>query len=58
MKTAQCYYQNDRSVAQAAEKLYIHKNTLQYKLNNIYTKSGFNPRNFEDAVLLYLAIRM
>ena len=35
LKTAQCYYQNDRSVAQAAEKLYIHKNTLLYRVHKL-----------------------
>lgn len=52
------YFDEDMSLARTSERMYIHKNTLQYKLNNIYTKSGFNPRIFEDAVLLYLAIRM
>ncbi|RHQ48214.1 hypothetical protein DWY47_08170 [Ruminococcus sp. AF25-23LB] len=32
-----------------------YKNTLQYKLNHIYRKTGLNPRRFKDAVLLYLA---
>ncbi len=52
------YFNEDMSLARTSERMYIHKNTLQYKLNSIYTKTGFNPRNFEDAVLLYLAIQM
>ena len=38
--------------------IYIHKNTLQYKLNNIHTKTGLDPRRFQDAVILYLATRL
>lgn len=52
------YFDEEMSLAKTSERLYIHKNTLQYKLNHIHAKSGFNPRCFEDAVLLYLAIRM
>lgn len=52
------YFDEDMSLARTSERMYIHKNTLQYKLNSIHTRTGFNPRKFEDAVLLYLAIRM
>ncbi|MFR4713912.1 MAG: helix-turn-helix domain-containing protein [Blautia wexlerae] len=43
------------SLHNTCEKLFLHKNTLQYKLNHIYRKTGLNPRRFKDAVLLYLA---
>ena len=52
------YYKNDMSLKHTAEELYIHKNTLQYRLERIGEKSGFNPRNFTDSVILYLAIRL
>lgn len=52
------YYENDMSLKQTAEELYIHKNTLQYRLERIYEKSGFNPRKFNESVILYLAIKL
>lgn len=52
------YFSEDMSLANTSGKLYIHKNTLQYKLNHIHEKSGLNPRRFQDAVLLYLALRI
>lgn len=52
------YYKNDMSLKQTAEELYIHKNTLQYRLEKIYEKSGFNPRKFNESVILYLAIKL
>ena len=39
-------------------QLFIHKNTLQYKLNHIFRKSGLNPRAFKDAVMLYLGLNL
>lgn len=47
------YFSEDMSLVGTCSKLYLHKNTLQYKLNHIYKKSGLNPRRFRDAVLLY-----
>lgn len=58
MKIAETYFAEDMSLVNTSRKLYLHKNTLQYKLNHIYQKSGLNPRSFRDAVNLYLALRM
>lgn len=52
------YFSLEMSLADTAKKLFLHKNTLQYKLNHIYKKCGLNPRKFRDAVLLYLALEM
>ena len=58
LKITEAYFSGDMSLADTAGKLFIHKNTLQYKLNHIHEKSGLNPRRFQDAVLLYLALRI
>ena len=52
------YFSREMSLSDTAEELFLHKNTLQYKLNHIYKKCGLNPRKFRDAVLLYLALEM
>ena len=46
----------DGSLQQTAEKLYIHKNTLQYKLNKLHQLTGLNPRSMEGSALYYFAI--
>ena len=52
------YYEEDMSRSHTCEKLFLHKNTLQYKLNTIMRKCGLNPRHFKDATLLYLALKL
>lgn len=52
------YFQNSCSLKTTAEKLYIHRNTLQYQLDKIYGKTNLNPRHFADAVTLYLALHL
>lgn len=54
----QTYFKNEMSLAKASEALFIHKNSLQYKLNHIADKCGYNPRKFTDAVVLYSALRL
>lgn len=46
------------NIAQAAAKLYIHRNTLDYRLTKIENICGINPRIFRQALKLYTAIQM
>lgn len=50
-----CYGEMNKSVNQTADKLFIHKNTVQYRLDKIYKYTGYNPRILNDYVRLYLA---
>lgn len=54
----QTYFEANMSLLGTSQKLFLHKNTVQYKLNHIYQKCGLNPRVFKDAVLLYLALQL
>ena len=52
------YFEEEQSLNRTCEKLFLHKNTLQYKLDRIYRICGLNPRRFQDAVILYLAVKL
>lgn len=52
------YFKNDMSLKLTSNELFIHKNTLQYRLTTIKNKIGLDPRKFKNAVAIYLAIRM
>lgn len=49
------YGEFNKSVNQSADKLYIHKNTFQYKLDKITEYTGYNPRVLNDYVCLYIS---
>jgi carbohydrate diacid regulator len=57
-KLIKTYYENDMSLKDTSESLFIHKNTLQYKLDKIEEKCGYNPRSFRKGVILYLALKL
>ena len=52
------YYQCQMSLSESCQKLYLHKNTMQYRLNRVKSRTGLDPRRFEDAVLLYLGLKL
>ncbi len=52
------YYENNMSLKQTAEQLFLHKNTLQYQLAKIHEKTGLDPRRFQDAATLYVAMKL
>lgn len=54
-KTLTCFSKNNGSIKKCAEELFIHKNTLQYRLNKLHSLTGYNPRNYDDYLILKLA---
>ncbi len=50
------YYSCEGSITEAAKSLFIHKNTLQYRLKQLYEKTGYDPRSIRFSSLYYNAI--
>lgn len=40
-----------------AEKLFVHRNTFQYRMDTVKRKTGLDLRRPRDAALLYLVLR-
>jgi carbohydrate diacid regulator len=56
--TLHAYFDADCSPGAAAERLGLHRNTLAYRLGRIAALTGLDPRKFEDAVKLRVAIHL
>ncbi|WP_313364021.1 helix-turn-helix domain-containing protein, partial [Mixta calida] len=41
-----------------ARALFIHRNTLEYRLNRISELTGLNLNQFDDRLLLYVALQL
>lgn len=50
------FYEEEGSISSTAQKLFIHKNTLQYKLNKIKDTTRYDPRSIRYSSLFYNAI--
>ena len=44
----------DLSLTKASKNLYIHRNTLMYRIEKIKKETGFDIRNFKEATFLYI----
>jgi len=54
LSTAEEFLENNLNVSETARKLYMHRNTLTYRLDKIERATGLNIRNFSDAVTFRL----
>ncbi|SMB85323.1 carbohydrate diacid regulator [Desulfonispora thiosulfatigenes DSM 11270] len=57
-KTIKAWCECRFSQVEAAKELFIHRNTLNHRLNKIYKVSGINIKDFKEAITLYLAVIM
>ncbi|MCP3810442.1 helix-turn-helix domain-containing protein [Paenibacillus polymyxa] len=54
MATLDIFFQLDCNVSETAKRLYVHRNTLIYRLDKIKQETGLDVRTFNDAVLVKL----
>ena len=52
--TAEEFLDNSLNVSETSRKLYLHRNTLTYRLDKIEKNTGLNIRKFSDAVTFRL----
>lgn len=56
-QTVALYFAEDGDVRRCAEKLFVHRNTFQYRMDTVKRKTGLDLRRPRDAALLYLVLR-
>ncbi|MBE6137071.1 MAG: hypothetical protein E7176_01580 [Erysipelotrichaceae bacterium] len=47
------FSENNLNVSQASKNMFIHRNTMNYKIEKLYELSGFDLKSFIDAYILY-----
>lgn len=57
-KTIRCFFKANLNMSVAARDLYVHRNTLVYRLEKINKLTGYNLANFDDAVVINIALMM
>lgn len=54
--TLETFFEMDCNVSETAKKLYIHRNTLLYRLDKIKQETGADVRSFSDAAIVKLTM--
>ncbi len=55
LSTIDTFFENDLNGSETSRKLFVHRNTLVYRLDKVEKITGLDVRQFEDAVLFKLA---
>lgn len=57
-ETLQSFFEHNLNITNTSKSIYIHRNTLLYRLEKIKQFTGLDPRRFEHALQLYIGLKM
>ena len=50
------FFENDLNVSETSRQLFVHRNTLVYRLEKIYKLTGLDLRKFDQAIVFKVAM--
>ena len=56
LSTVNLFFENNLNISETARKLYVHRNTLVYRLEKIQKLTGLDVRVFDDALTFKIAL--
>jgi len=56
LETLDVFFRQNCSVVATAAQLFVHRNTLNYRLEKIASLTGLDPRRFDEAMLIRFAL--
>ena len=56
LMTIQCFFDNNLNVSETSRKLFVHRNTLVYRLEKIRKLTGLDLREFDHAITFKVAL--
>jgi carbohydrate diacid regulator len=56
LATLDAFFVENCCPSSTAKRLSIHRNTLSYRLDKIFSLTGLDPRTFDDAVQMRLSL--
>ena len=54
--TVNKFFENNLNVSETSRQLYIHRNTLVYRLDKLQKMTGLDLRNFDDAIIFKITL--
>lgn len=56
LATVNKFFENNLNVSETSRQLYIHRNTLVYRLDKLQKMTGLDLRNFDDAIIFKIML--
>ena len=54
--TINMFFENNLNVSETARELFVHRNTLVYRLEKLQKQTGLDIRRFDDALTFKIAL--
>ena len=58
LQTIMIYIEANANATVAAKQLFLHRNSLKYRLDKFFEITNLDVRKFDDSLCAYLAIRL
>ena len=56
LNTIQKFFQNNLNISETSRQLFVHRNTLVYRIEKVQKITGLDMRSFEDALTFNIAL--
>ncbi len=56
LKTIQVFLESNSNTTLAAKKMFMHRNSLQYRVDKFIEKTGIDVKKFDGALAVYLCL--
>lgn len=56
LTTVNKFFENNLNVSETSRQIYIHRNTLVYRLDKLQKMTGLDLRNFDDAIIFKITL--
>ncbi len=56
LATVNAFFENNLNISETARKMYLHRNTLGYRLDKIMKTTGLDVKKFDDALTFKIAL--
>ena len=56
LSTLEKFFDNNLNVSETSRQLFLHRNTLVYRIEKLQKVTGLDVRNFDDAMTLKIAL--
>ena len=56
MTTINKFFENNLNVSETSRQLFVHRNTLVYRIEKLEASTGLDIRTFEDALTFKIAL--
>ena len=56
LSTINSFFENNLNVSETSRQLFIHRNTLVYRIEKLQKQTGLDIRNFDDALRFKISL--